>query len=393
MELTKEQIEQLLKTEALYKKELEAKEVSAQDTIERDRFEKMKADIISAIAPVQKKLEFVSAEPKEKVSGVEYCKSFGEFLHMVKMNDARLKTAMSTSSAQGGYTIPAEWGKDIINELNNYASAPGMCTSIPMSAPTFHANSFLTDLTVSWSTEATDKSVTKPTFSQADLTLRYLYAIITMSKELSADSLVDLGGMLRNLVAQNIALELEAQILQANAAPFTGILNAIGVNAVAQAAANLQFSDLTAVVNNTGQLEQYKKGAGWWLTRGALNLIMNLSDLQNRPLFNMNNPIIDGSVPTLINYPFHISDQITDTLSAAGSTSIAFGDLKHVWLGKKSGDSETLDVLWTNTAIISSSTSVTENLFLANKEAYRFELRRGVLVAIPAAFVKLTGVK
>ena len=393
MEITKEQMEELLKVEALYKKELQDKEVAQKDVIEKDRFEKMKADIISAIAPVQKKLEFVSVEPKDKVAGTEYCKSFGQFLHMVKSGDIRLKTAMSTTSAQGGYTIPQEWSKEIINEMNNFATAPGMCTPINMSAPTLHINSLLTDLSVSWSTEATDKSVTKPTFSQADLTLRYLYAILTMTKELSADSLIDMSVFLQNLVAQNIALELEAQILQANAAPFTGILNATGVNAVAQAAANLGYADLTAVVNNTGQLEQYKKGSAWWLTRGALNLVMNLKDNQNRPLFNLNNPIIEGSIPMILNYPVHISDQITDTLSAAGTTSIAFGDLKNVWIGKKAGDPDSLDVLWTNTAIISSSTSVSENLFQSNKEALRFELRRGILVAVPAAFVKLTGVK
>jgi len=393
MEFTKEQFDELQKVKALYEKELADKEVAKKDAIEMDRFEKMKADIIAKIAPVQKRLEFVAGEPKERKEGTDYCKSFGEFLHMVKTNDIRLKTAMSTTSGQGGYTIPQEWSKDILNEMNNFATAPQKCTVMNMSAPTLHINSLLTDLTVAWSTEATDKSTTKPTFSQADLTLRYLYAIITMTKELSADSLIDMSAFLKNLVAQNIALELEAQILQANAAPFTGILNAVGVNAVAQVAGNLSYSDITAVVNNTGQLEQYKKNAVWYMTRGALNLVMNLKDLQNRPLFNMNNPVIDGSLPMILNYPVNISDQITDTLSAAGSTSIVFGDLKNVWIGKKAGDPDAIDVLWTNTAIISSSTSVTENLFLANKEALRFELRRGILVAIPAAFVKLTGVK
>jgi len=397
--MDEKQIKELLESKKKLDDILAIKEKENLDALEKEKIEKIKKEILDSIAPERKKVEFVSVEPEKPEAGVKYCKSFGEFMWMVKTGDPRLKTAMSTTSAQGGYTIPEGWSKEIVNSLNNYAAAPGMVTQVTMGEPTLHLNSLLTDLTVAWSTEATAKSTTKPTFSQADLTLRFLYALITLTKELSQDSMLNLGSFLKDLVTQNIALELEAQILQANAAPFTGILNAAGVNAVAQVGANLSYSDLTAVVNNTGQLEQYKKGAGWWMTRGALDVIINLMDNNNRPLINLSLPLSQDTksnqnqIPiNLLGYPVYISDQITDTLSEeAGSTSIAFGNLKNVWMGKKAGH-EGLEVLVTDTGVINSGVEVTENALTENKQIYRFEIRRGIIVAVPAAFVKLTGV-
>ena len=319
--------------------------------------------------------------------------SFGKFLSMVRYNHPELvKTAMSTTSAQGGYTIPNAYSDIILGALNNVATAFGKCTKVNMSAPSLYYPASLTDLTTTYSTEATAKDVTKPTFAQRTLSLRYFYALVTMTKELFADSICDLEGYLEKLVGENIGLKLDAQVLQGNSDPFIGIVNAEGTNAVAQAAANLAYSDLTAVVNNTGQLEQYKRGAGWWLTRGALNLIMNLKDANNRPIWELNNPL-KGMESTILGYPINITDQITDTISSAGSTTIVFGDLQHVFIGKKQGDPDGLDVLFNETGIISSSTAVTENLYQQNEVSWRFEMRRGVLVAVPAAFVKLTTVK
>jgi len=295
---------------------------------------------------------------------------------------------MSTTSAQGGYLMSEEWATDIANMINNLALAPSMMKKVEMTGSKLHVNEFLTDLSVAWATEATDKSVTKPTFSQDDLTLKFLYAVITATKEVNEDSIVDLESMLMELVAQNMALEIEQEAFEGTT--FTGIADA-GANAVAQSGANISYPDLTAVINNASQLTQYKKNAGFWMTYGALNMIMNLVDGNNRPLYNMNNPLA-GTPSTLLGKPVYISDQIADTTGTGGTTSIYFGDMSTVWLGKKRGAPD-MNTLFTETAIISSSTSVTENLFLANKVGWRIEKRCGILVAVPSAWVKLTGVK
>jgi HK97 family phage major capsid protein len=131
----------------------------------------------------------------------------------------------------------------------------------------------------------------------------------------------------------------------------------------------------------------YKNGSEWWLTLGGLDIVMNLLDNNNRPLWKLNDPL-EGKPPTILGYKYNISDQITDTTGTGGTTSFVFGNLKHVWQAKKKGQPDTINVLYSQTAVVGE-----ENFFTDNKDGWRFELRRGFITAIPAAFDKLTGVK
>jgi len=297
---------------------------------------------------------------------------------------------MSTTSAQGGYLIPETWYNEIVNMINNYAQVPGLCREIQMTASTVHLNSYLTDLTVGWSTEATAKTTTKPTFSQGDLTLRFVYAIITATNELLRGSIVNIDQMLKELVAQNIALEIEQEILEGTT--FTGLSTA-GINNVNLGGASLNSNDLINVINNTGQLEVYKKASTWVMNRSAVSLIMKLVDGSNRPMWlPMNNPLTGKQEVSLLGYPYVISDQISGSATTASPSTIYFGDFKQVYLGKRAGFAD-IDVLWSNTAVIDSSTAVSENAFTENKEMWRIEKETGLIVAVPSAFVKLANVQ
>jgi HK97 family phage major capsid protein len=388
MELTKEQFEELKKTELEYKRIIEEKAKNETDAIKAAEMKKVVADIMAQIHPPEKKIIFTSKADRPDKEAIY--KGFGDFLLAVKNGDQRVKTVMSTTSGQGGYTIPEEWMKEILNELNEASEVLPFCRPVSISAPTLHGNSLLTDLTVAWSTQATDKTTTKPTFSQSDLTLRFLYAILTATKEFTLNTLLDLEFFLKDLVAQNIANELEQEVLEGTT--FTGLSTATGVNNVPQAAANLAYSDLTAAINNTGQLRQYKKKARWALTLGVLDIIMNLKDGNNRPLWSLNEPLNSEAPSTIMGYPYSISNQIADTISTGGTSTMYFGDFQNAWIGSKKGMEE-MSVLYSETAVVSSGTSVSENAFTENKDMWRFEVYKGIYIAVPAAFVKLTLIK
>lgn len=387
--MTKAEFEEVKRIRTEHEAMMKEKTQKEMDAIEKDKQQKLVDAIVARVAPVKNEVKFVASEPEKKESGVQYCKSFAEFLYMVKTADPRLKTAMSTTSAQGGYTIPELWATEIANRMNNFAQVPQLCRTVPMTSSTLHVNEFLTDLSVAWATEATDKNQTKPTFSQDDLTLKFLYAIITATRELKLNSLLSLDSFLKDLVAQNMALEIEQEILEGTT--FTGVSSATGVNVNiaggGMLGANLDYADFTATVNNTGVLESYKTNSKWFLNRSALNLAMTLVDANRRPLWNINNAFAKPEM-TILGYPYIISDQIAGAGTAASQTSIYFGDPQTIWIGKHVSVPD-IEVLWTNTAIISSSTSVSENLFQANKEAWRFETYKGILVAVPAAWVKI----
>lgn len=399
MEMTQAEFDALKKLEAEYKKMLSDNQVKEMEVLERTKYEKMKADLLKEVAAINapKPKALFTLTDEQKASGK---KALGlrDFLELVRVQDpsvAHLKTIadpMSTTSAQGGYTIPSPIAAEILGRLNEQSVAWAECTPVEITqGNSIKLNSILTDLTVGWSTEATAKDTTKPTLSQATLSMRFIYAIVVRTQELANGTIANLDQFIKNLVSENFMLEFDAQILQAAAAPFTGILNAVGVNSVGQVGASLAYPDLTAVVNNTGQLSYYKNGAKWWTTLGGLDTIMNIVDLNGRPLWSLNDPM-NGKPSSIMGYPYQISDQITDTISTGGTTSIVFGNMANEYKAVRPGGSG-INVLYNNLGVISTSTSVTHNLFQSNMEAWRFELETGLITAIPAAFVKLINVK
>jgi len=390
MELTKEAADQLLKQNEEYKRLIAEMSDPALKTQRTEEVKRLVSDMVAAQVEASKPKPKLYAFGEEKADHVAV--SFQKFLAWVAGTHPeidRFKTAMSTTSAQGGYLIPASWHNEIANRINNFSQLLPLVNNVTMTTSTVHVNSFLTDLSVAWSTEAPTKSLTKPTFSQADLALHYIYALITATNEVFEDAIPELGAMLIDLVAQNIALELEQEFLEGTT--FTGLSTA-GINGGAMLGAQLAYNDLVRCVNNASQLEVYKRNSVWVMTRGALSLIMSLKDSANRPLWNMNmdNTKFSGM---LLGYPVIISDQIADTTSAAGTTSIYFGDPKTLWLGSKAGADGQMKVLFNNLGITSSSTSVSENLFQDNKVAWRIEKRVAELVAVPAAWTYISSVK
>lgn len=383
MTLTQEQFDELKKMETEYKKVLSEKEVRENDAIKKAELDKMVNDIIAKLHPAEKPATFVPCKDKDvsmfEINGKKIC--FGDFLLLAKNQDAVIKTALSTTSAQGGYTIPAEWYTEIINIISNTSKLLPMFRTVPMKTTPLHLNSILTDVTVYISEEATAKSVTKPTFSQADLALRYIYAIISATNELNSDTVISLDTYLKELVGKAIARTMELEMLEGTTI-CTGLKTATGVNAVPQAGANLSFDDLIDACNHTGQMEDYRANSIWVLNRTAMKLLLKLKDNQNQPLWSLNLPVA-GQPPSVLGYPYVMSDQI----STAVSNTIYFGDPLALWVGYKVGE-EGLNVLFSNVA-----NDGTYNFFTQNMVGWRFELRRAELPAIPAAFVRLTGVK
>ncbi len=390
MELTQEQFDALKRTEAAYVTVLAEKQEAEKAAVKADELKKLIDAIMEKIAPklVIPEAKFVVEDNVSKLdfNGKKMC--FGEWMLAVRSGDPLIKTAMSTTSAQGGYTIPTGWYPEIVNLLNDVSTLYPKFRKVPMTVSSLALNSLLTSVTVAWATEAGTKTTTKPTFSQDSLTLKYIYAIITATKEFTEDTALTLDSFLKELVALAIGNEIEQEMLEGNASPFTGLLYATGVNALAQAGPSLVYKDLTGVVNHASVLEFYKKNAEWILNRTGLDAIMNLVDGNNRPLWNLNNPLAKIE-STILGYPYNMSSNVATT---AGATSAYFGPINTLWLGHKAVGEE-MSVLYSETAVINVSTSVTENMFTENKAGWRFEKRPAILPAIPAAFVRFTGLK
>jgi HK97 family phage major capsid protein len=415
MEMTREEKEQLLKLSKEMSDKLSdlAKENGREedgkakaDALEKEEMAKRQKDILDKIENLGKEVatnkvksvRFVYGDKKE-LAPDEIKISFGTWLKMIKYNHPGVsgdifKTSMNEGTpAQGGYTVPTEYESMIIGELNNAANMISKFTRYPQNAPTKQIPKWLTDMAIYWVAEEGDKTVSKPTLTYKNSVLKKMAVIVKFTDELLEDNISNLDTWVAKLVAENFATELQRVALVGNTGagdPFMGIAFSVGIDTVAMIGATLAYQDLVNTWNNTTILENYRNGAEWMMNRRALGLCMNLVDLQNRPLWNLMS--FNGAmVNTILGDVVNVCQEITDVLGDGTQTNIFYGNPKYVFIGEKAG-SGGIQVDVSNSAIISSSTSVSENLWQQDLTGYRFVLRRGVLVAVPEAFSVLQAV-
>jgi HK97 family phage major capsid protein len=416
MEMTREEKEQLLKLSkemsdklsALAKENGQDDGKAKADAIEKDEMAKMQKDILDSLANLKKEVtsnkvknvKFVYGDKKE-LEPNEMRITLKQWLKMVKYNHPSLsedftKTVMSEGTvAQGGYTVPTGFEAMILGELNNVANMIPKFTRYPQSEYSVRLPKWLTDLTVTWTAEAAVKTESKPTLTYKTSLLKKMAVIITFTDELLDDNISNLDGQVTKLVAENFATEIQRVALVGDvngaADPFNGIAFSTGIDTVAMIGATLAYQDLVNTWNNTTVLEKYRNGSEWMMNRRALGLCMNLVDLQNRPLWNLmsfNGAMINTVLGDVVN----VCQEITDVLGDGSQTNIFYGNPRFIFIGEKAGKGG-IQVDVSNSAIISSSTSVTENLWTQDETGYRFVLRRGILVAVPEAFSVLQAVE
>jgi HK97 family phage major capsid protein len=225
--------------------------------------------------------------------------------------------------------------------------------------------------------EATIPSV-EPTFGQKTLTAKKIAAIGRMSLEVGDDSIVSLGDMFLRLFAEKIAQKEDEQALEGDGvgANFTGLFSAAGVNSVAGggAIANLdKFVDAIAALAFPAQVDE---SLTWifhpkvWRDLNKLKATTNEYILNQQPT---------AGVPrSLLGIPVRLTDQISVTRGAGSDTTVYVGAFAR---GMIIGDRLRMTLGF--------------NPFTAWSTAQidvRVIERVGILVAIPKAFTKITGV-
>lgn len=365
------------------------------DAIYKDELAKMKVDIMENIDK-----KFTESKLPQKTEEEEL-EPLNKFLCKVKTNDPSLiKTAMSEGTgAQGGYTVPTGYDSQIYGAIYNAATVVSKCTPYPHGKSdgfTKKIPRWLTGVTISNTDEAGVKGITKPTLSQPESVLKKMTAIVVMTDELIQDNISSLDKKVAKMVGRAIANEQERQILVGNTGagdPFMGVGYAVGVGAVAQIAAGLGFADFVKLLN-TSMLEIYHNGAEMYMNRAVYGLTMGLLDANNRPLFNILT-INEKMRPNVLGVPINISSHIPSTLAPNSNRSlILYGNWENIILGHKQGGvGAGIQVSVSTQGIISTATNVTINLWTQDETGFRFVKRHSVVVIVPGAFVKLTGVK
>lgn len=244
---------------------------------------------------------------------------------------ADVRAAMSTTtSSEGGYTVPTDVASRIIEVLKAYGGVRGVANVISSSQgndinfPTSDGTSEVGEL-VGQNAAAT---AADPTFGVVTLkTYKFSSKVVAVPYELLQDSNADIEGFITRRLGERLA-RIENQMFTTGNGTTQpqGVVTAAASGKVGTTGqtTTVLFDDLVDLVHSVDPA--YRAGnCRFMLNDATLKVIRKLKDSQGRPIFMPGYDGLGGAMgDTILGYPVTINQDMA--APAANAKSILFGD-------------------------------------------------------------------
>lgn len=296
-----------------------------------------------------------------------------------KSEKTALGTPLRGDATTGSYLVPAEYSSELLRIAADASELMGRVTRYPMRAPTMYLPREGTAASWTWVTnQATAKTESNPTFAQVTLSAKTCASWIAITDELDEDSLVPLGSLFQTQWGEGWGQEFDTQLLNSNANPFTGVLQASSTNVLQMASGKVSFDDFDDedLLNLISQLttKAKRRGAMYIMHPTILDKVANLKNANGDPIFKR---LSESAPGTIHGYPYITTDAMPESADSAANTAfIVFGNPRHLINGDRTGmefgvfDKTVRRVDY-------------DEIF------FRARIRQGFVVGIPAAFAIL----
>lgn len=239
----------------------------------------------------------------------------------------------TTVDANGGYLVPTEFERQIVDALREQNIMRTLCKvitteserKIPVAATHSVAN---------WTAENAAFAESNPTFDQKTIDAYKLTDLIKVSIELLDDSAFDLEDYIANEFAYAFgAAEEQAFCVGTGSGQPTGLFTAKGAQ-VGVTAASATAITADELINLVYSLKApYRKNAKFLMNDATVSAIRKLKDSNGAYLWQ---PSIQAGQPDkLLGYDLYTSPFVPT--AAAGALPVAFGDFKNYWIADRSG--------------------------------------------------------
>ena len=243
-----------------------------------------------------------------------------------------IRNAMSTTTTtEGGYTVPAEIATMVIDALKAYGgmrevaqiitTAGGNALNYPTSDGTAEVGEIVAE-----NAAATGADITFGTVAVNPY--KYSSKKIALPVELIQDSAIDVVAFVVNRLAQRIG-----RITNQHYTTGTGSSQPFGVMARAATGKTgttgqtltVIYDDLVDLIHSVNS-EYRKRGAKFMLRDTSVAVIRKLKDTTGRPIWNPGDAegLTGGAPSTICGYAYTVNDDVA--AMAANAKSIAFGD-------------------------------------------------------------------
>lgn len=306
------------------------------------------------------------------------------------------KDLAETTDSAGGYLVPTEESRELLNLVNTHSVMRALCREVPMQARQITFPTLASGLTAYWVPEATDTEGLTPdgthqedgekprsdiALGQMAITAHVCAAKVVVSNQLLEDSDPAIDAVLRGLFAETLGSALDVAILRGAGTatdPITGLANKITTNVLA-AGANFDWDDVLGLIHAVYENSPGAQSVPVVGHSKAEKVLMKLKDGDGQYLYK--GPAAAGRVPSIWGEPFYRNGNVLTDLGAGNDETRLFaGDFaRHAFVGNRSG-------------LVIKTNPYSNPEFSFNQTAFIAEFRVGFNVSSEARFAMLTGV-
>lgn len=278
----------------------------------------------------------VKTEDEEKEKAVKIMATFAKSLKKGNSVQVAAKEAWDVADIQnelidgeGGFLVPEQFMRGIIDKLGKFGIARREGTTIPMSRDTYNMKNIASLPEVYYADEGKKGTKSKVDFGNEKLSAKKVIGLLGASLELIEDSTpdYDVWDILMKAITKAIMkFEDENFFKEITKNTNVNIIVADG-NAKTISLDNL-FDMIYDLDENFIESENDLKFYG---TRNVLKVLKSIKDNDGRPIFG-----IDGKEKTILWYPFETVPTGIKGVSAGNDEAVlVFGDLKAVFFGDR----------------------------------------------------------
>lgn len=263
----------------------------------------------------------------------EYRSAFDNMLRRGRnaLDANEIRALQVGNDTEGGYLVPTELERTIIQKLVDYNIMRSLATVIPMSTDkTIPVDE--SDGEAYWIDEEGEFTESDVSFGLKRLGAHKVGTIMKVSEELLYDNAFNLEDYISNKYARRIGVKEEAGFVNGDgtAKPRGVLLDAqVGVTTAANNA--ITSDELIDLFHSLKR--PYRARASWLTADSTVKVVRKLKDNDGQYIWQ---PGLQAGQPDrLLNRPINVSDEVPAI--AASAKVMAFGDFSYYWIADRQG--------------------------------------------------------
>jgi len=247
---------------------------------------------------------------------------------------------MYSDASPGSSAVAVQYVRDIIRLAAFRSEIYNLCKKVPMTDRTaIYPTDNETGLTYTYrALQANDVTESAPSFSTVTLTSYDFSLYNTFSKAFVEDEIINLAGYLQDRLADAMSDIWDEQIINGNADPFTGILNASTreVTMSGVSFSSLDADDLISMLAEFATVQE-RQNLNWVVHPTVYDgVIMKLRNANGDFIFRDSNILVRGMPRQLLGMPVAFSNAMPTLSETASATSfIILGDFRYALSGER----------------------------------------------------------